>query len=295
MDKVAFFGASVTQQKEGYWKYFADLNRNFYIKNFGYGGMHLHNAGMVYIDEVLQFRPEYCFVDWFGTHYINERNFEEIKQNINTLAYRFFSRNVKLVFLIFPDKFLPRGEIYTDIGEYARSIGIEVIDMRKSFDNLDTILKDQIHTTKYGSDQYAKIITQVFYDDIFVKLEIPKKYPDKNKYCDIKKINIESDIFERMDLSGDCEVLGLLQIVGPYTGIVKVNETIFKNWDRWCYYERESINTRFAVKGKASLEVLQDDFDRSTCQHQCDWSVRKQLKLKGIYYIGKELKVLDYI
>jgi len=295
MDKVAFFGASVTQQKEGYWKYFADLNRNFYIKNFGYGGMNLNNEGMVYIDEVLQFRPEYCFVDWFGTHYINERNFEEIKQNINTLAYRFFSRNVKLVFLIFPDKFLPRGEIYTDIGEYARSIGIEVIDMRKSFDNLDTILKDQIHTTKYGSDQYAKIITQVFYNDIFVKLEIPKKYPDKNKYCDIKKINIESDIFERMDLSGDCEVLGLLQIVGPYTGIVKVNETIFKNWDRWCYYERESINTRFAVKGKASLEVLQDDFDRSTCQHQCDWSVRKQLKLKGIYYIGKELKVLDYI
>ena len=49
---IAVFGASVTKQKNGYatklHKYF-----NHPIKVFGYGGMHLNNAAVCFIDEVI--------------------------------------------------------------------------------------------------------------------------------------------------------------------------------------------------------------------------------------------------
>ena len=57
---IAVFGASVTQQKNGYatklQKYF-----NHPIKIFGYGGMRLNNAALCFIDEVIAPKPSYCF------------------------------------------------------------------------------------------------------------------------------------------------------------------------------------------------------------------------------------------
>ena len=45
MKKIAFYGASVTQQRNGYVKYFAKLSKAKVLK-FGFGGMHLNDAGI---------------------------------------------------------------------------------------------------------------------------------------------------------------------------------------------------------------------------------------------------------
>lgn len=49
---ISFFGASVTEQKHGYVKYFKDLSiknsNNFTINQQGYGGTHINDAGMCF-------------------------------------------------------------------------------------------------------------------------------------------------------------------------------------------------------------------------------------------------------
>ena len=69
-NKIAFFGASVTQQQNGDWQYFANLNPQFDVRPFGNGSMHLNDAGICYIEDVIKFNPQWCFIDWFSTGYI---------------------------------------------------------------------------------------------------------------------------------------------------------------------------------------------------------------------------------
>ena len=52
--KVAFFGASTVQQINGYADIFAQNYTEYKCKKFGYGGMHLNNAGIVFIDKVIE-------------------------------------------------------------------------------------------------------------------------------------------------------------------------------------------------------------------------------------------------
>ena len=52
-NRIAFYGASVTRQVNGYWEYFARLNPDFEVSPFGNGAMHLNDAGICYIDDVI--------------------------------------------------------------------------------------------------------------------------------------------------------------------------------------------------------------------------------------------------
>lgn len=63
---IAFFGASVTQQKNGYAR---KLTKKLCQKEniFGYGGCHLKNAGIIFINKVLEIKPTICFIEWFST------------------------------------------------------------------------------------------------------------------------------------------------------------------------------------------------------------------------------------
>ena len=49
---IAVFGASVTQQKNGYATKLSD-KFNCPVRIFGYGGMHLNNAVICFIDKVI--------------------------------------------------------------------------------------------------------------------------------------------------------------------------------------------------------------------------------------------------
>ena len=69
-NKIAFYGASVTQQANGYWEYFAKLNPNFDVKPFGNGSMHLNDAGICYIDDVINFQHSIIPYVYYGVDYV---------------------------------------------------------------------------------------------------------------------------------------------------------------------------------------------------------------------------------
>ena len=94
-----FFGASVTKQKTGYAyilkRLFEKDNYNTHI--FGFGGMHLNNAGICMIDQIISKNPKYCFIDLFVTLYDKiDRNTIEY---LDTIIYKFSKINCKLIFL----------------------------------------------------------------------------------------------------------------------------------------------------------------------------------------------------
>ena len=73
MKNIIFYGASVTQQsgQSGFvptFKNMIDLNQLEYnIIQKGYGSMHLYDAGIIKIDNIINENPSYCFIDWFST------------------------------------------------------------------------------------------------------------------------------------------------------------------------------------------------------------------------------------
>ena len=311
-NRIAFYGASVTRQANGYWEYFARLNPNFEVSPFGNGAMHLNDAGICYIDDVINYEPEWCFIDWFSTGYIAygrdmnetttvEEDFEDIKQYIDTILYSFLSKNIKLVFLTFPDKSLDsrngkpveKEEIYKKINEYINDVGVPTMDISESFEDLKIILRDGIHTTPFGAEQYAKLINEEF-KNMYNIIEMPTQYPERNEYCGVKRMDLNFNVFDKLVLSGPCKVIGMAQSVGPYTGLLDIDGVVINIWDRWCYYERKMVLMRFDVGERSTIKVLEDDFDRSICEHSADWTTKKQLKLDTVFYAGEQLKIIEY-
>lgn len=288
-NNIAFFGASVTQQSQGYVTNFATLNPQFKINVFGFGSMHLKDAGICHIDLVLNSEPEYCFIDWFSTAYIDEAkdNIDEITLYIDTIIHKFYSKGVKIIFLTLPETANDKTEIHIKINSYLDLKSIPKIDISKSFEsNIEEIIGDGIHTTPYGATQYANIISDIFFKEIYDKYEIPLNYSEKTKYCDIKKISLDKLVSKKITFEGNAEVIGISQYIGPYTGMLRINGEVFNNWDRWCYYEREMVNLRFDVNEKTIIEVIQYNVDTSSCKYECNWEVEKVLKLMTIFYTG---------
>ena len=311
-NRIAFYGASITQQTNGYWESFARLNPSFEVSPFGNGAMHLNDAGVCYIQDVIDYEPEWCFIDWFSTGYIVygrdmnevttvEEDFEDIKQYIDTILYSFLSKNIKLVFLTFPDKTIDsrdgkvveKEEIYKLINNYINDIGVPTIDISESFEDLRLVTRDGAHTTPFGSVQYAKLINEEF-KNIHNIIEMPTQYPERNEYCGVKRMELNFDVFDKLVLGGPCKIIGVAQSVGPYTGLLDIDGVIVNIWDRWCYYERRMVLLKFDVGELTTIKVLEDDFDRSVCEHSADWGTKKQLKLTTIFYAGEQLKVIDY-
>ena len=98
-ERFAFFGASVTQQKNGYAIQFIKQNKCLNYNIFGYGSRHLNDAGICYIDDVIRSNPSHCFIDWFNTGYIsyNEDKFDEIKIYINTIVHKLLYNKIVLI------------------------------------------------------------------------------------------------------------------------------------------------------------------------------------------------------
>jgi len=302
--KISFFGASKTQQTRGYAKYtIEDLNCD--SKIFGYGSMHLNDAGICYIDDVLNYNAEYCFIDWFSTGYIeyNKHKFDEIKEYVDTIINKFFSKNIIIIFLFFPDKsmnnitnkMVDKKEIYAKLETYLMNINVPTINISEQFTDseLKLILRDGSHTTDFGSKVYAKHISSQFLEKFYKKYQIPTIFPEKTRFDVISKLKCDIVVKKFITIEGPCEVIGISQIVGPYSGLLKINNDIMNNWDKWCHYERPMIKHKFTVNDTTTIHVLDADFNRSSCKHKQNWKVKKILNMKNIFYIGN-LKILKY-
>jgi len=288
---ITVFGASVTQQKNGFaTRIKKDLNLP--VKIFGYGGMHLNNAGICFIDKVVTEKPSYCFIDWFSTGY-NETD-DKTVELINTIINKFSEIKCKLIFLFLPFKGNSnKDKFYLFCKSVLKKRKIFFIDVNTELCtcDIDKILRDSIHTTEYGSNLYSKIICQKFIENKN-NIIVPEKVLN-TKYTCIKKIVINREFNNYMKFTGNCEIVGFLLSIGPHSGMIEiVNESrsyTENTWDRWCSYTRKHFNLSMKVSGNVKMNILQTHFNTTSCNKQKYF--KKKLLVHSIFYIGDNLLV----
>lgn len=276
-NKIAFFGASITQQKTGYVYCFQNLNSELKILQHGYGSMYLHDAAICYIDEVIKNHPDVCFIDWFSPACY--RPPEKMKDYLDAIIEKLFSINCHPVFLFFYRKNMDKGwfDMFNYAKEYASDYKINSIDL-SCINNADECLRDNIHTNEYGSERYAKIINDEFHKMIFLK---NNKSISKNKYSNIKYLDVNQTYTEELQIKSDGQssIIAILQNIGTYTQDIECinnnHKYIIKVKDQWSEgYERETM--------KINIE----HFSRSI-----KFLIPKESKLivKKIFYIGDDI------
>jgi len=288
--KIACFGASVTQQGNGYVDY---LSKKFNcdVKKFGYGSQHLNGAGICYINDVLECKPNICFIDWFSTGW--NRGDDSTIDYLNTIVYKFSKSSCKLIFLFLPrDDHDKRKHFYSFLKNYLISKKLFYIDINDYVKYNDKICRDNVHTTNEGAKLYADIIYDE-YKKSSNNITIFKNYT-KTRYCDIKKLNINKCFKKYMVIDGEYEIITCELTIGPNSGYIKVNNDRILLWDEACHYKRK--NTKIDginIKGETKIEVLQDKVDYSSCRRDYDFSnIEFELDILSIFYIGT-LKFVD--
>lgn len=293
---ICIFGASVTQQKKGY-ATFIKNHSDEEVRIFGYGGMHLNDAAICFVDNVLKDKPSYCLFDWFSTGY-NITDHKTIMY-IDVLINKCVEIECIPFFLFFAFKDSPEKVLFY---EYCKKLldqrGVHYLDINLglNLEKKNKILRDHIHTTPYGSEFYYKFIEKKFLRTKNI-LNLPKKI-DISKYHKIKNIIIKKEFYESIFLTGKCEIVGFLLTVGPFSGLVEIIDKdnkcfIFNTWDRWCHFTRHSFNLNFEVKENIKVKILQDSIDTSTNTIYQFPKNNKKLVIHKIYYIGDSLKVTN--
>ncbi len=293
---IAFFGASVTLQKSGYAKVLKDkFDDNVAI--FGYGGMHINNAGICFIDDVLEVKPIFCFIDFFSTVYTEQTDIT--KEYIDTIIYKFSTNGCKLIFLFFPKKDEP-ASWHLFCKQYLDERGMYYIDLNPKLSHLEkqTYLKDIVHTNAYGSQLYADIIYNEFKiikDDLI----IPENLEATN-YTYIKKIDVEQSFDRDVTLKGSGRIIGILNTIGPFSGMIKLQaddklSEVITIWDEWCYYTRKHFNISFSMGEKAHLTLLSDSFDTNSCKYPLNFEkYKKKIIIHTIYYTGEIIEISNF-
>lgn len=301
---IAFFGASVTAQKNGYAIQYKKYNTTANISIHGYGSTQLFNAGVCFIDEVLKKNPDVVFLDFIGSVYftINDNNIKCLE----TILRKCSQNQTILIFLIFinntkPDQFEKCVEYKKLLDTYnSHYLDIhECLMLEKYYDvDYSKIFRDTVHLTDYGSDIYAKII----YENI--NFELMKKQnelftPEENIYYNIKKLYLDIKISKYIKLCGLCKIIGIFQKIGPFSCMVEItNDKESKKcniWDQWCYFERTTVKFSCDVIGETTIKILDEDFDRSLSKCEVNWNIHeKKLLFDTVFYIGDSLKLIEY-
>ena len=290
-DIISFFGASVTQQINGYAKKLSYKLIDDDVHIFGYGGNHINDAGICFIDNVLNKNSNYCFIDFFSTAYT--KTDEDTIEILDTIVYKLTQNNCKIIFLFFLNiAHNERIDFYNFIKKYIVSKNLFYIDLNDFFTYDISLCYDLVHTTELGSSLYADKIY-----DVFQKNKDIIQYPvniEKTKFCDnIKVLNVNKIFNDVVILEGECLIIGFYLTIGPKSGVVEINNNKYSIWDQWCHYDRPHFNLhKLLVKDKLEIKILQENIDYSTCRRTIiETDVLKELNIIDIYYIGNKLNI----
>ena len=301
--RMAAFGASVTQQKNGYAdRLAAKLGKK--VKKFGYGGMHLPNAGMCFLDTVAKYRPDCVLVDWLSTGFM-ERS-QKTLRCIDTILYKFSATHCAVVFLILPSRRTDGRQAEKDAfhdfcREALRVRGAHVIDIDSQLkgSDLTAALRDSIHTTARGAEAYSDLILGWLAEKCPKPLP-PDRFGQNAYYKDVRWMRVGREFRSKMELTLDGEILGMYCTIGRNSGICAVrygDGTVReeKLWDRWCHYERKQFCLPIEqYVGPVEIQVLQDSFETSSCASSApvDFSkYRKTVVCHAICWRGNALEL----
>ncbi len=276
--KLLCYGASVTAQKfeTGYFSQLleSNLNENFSeIERIAFGASQYEYAGYAFINDVLEKKPDVCFIDWLTP---GMKAFSPFK--IDLLNQALLAQNCLPVWGFFPrvKNFNELPEAYNQVKASATQYHVPFIDFRTEMPDFpsepEKYLRDDVHTTLEGALCYAnKIVTEI--NDILPKLpSLIKRARNSEKYLNFasEKVNPPSirNIGKTIDNDNSIEFNfnfpgGLLEVffetdVGPHMCLTQfslfneeelVFEHIFNNADPWSHYKRhmviETLRKRF--------------------------------------------------
>ena len=292
MQRLAFFGASVTAQKEGYVAVFQELTKEMDVIVFrhAYSGMHLSDAGICFIDTALKDNPNYLFIEWFSTG----QNYHgpTLSNYLDALVRKCVLQNCTPIFLLLDrDPILEKKRLmYDEIISYADQYKIYYIKLYDNV-NIKDLLKDWVHTNSKGSDLYGNRIFEEFCK-IVKNPQITYEIPEHNKYCNILFKDLDITVDANIIIEGSFQLIGIYQDVGLFSGLIMkdVDSKIRKEdiWDMYCHYTRKTIkiNTDSECKN-VKINVLQENFDTSTCRREYDFTnIKRYLRIYKIFYIG---------
>lgn len=261
---------------------------------FGYGGNHIDDAGICFIDNITKVNSNYCFVDFFSTAYVSIS--DSTIEYIETIIYKLTESKCKIIFLFFlcydHDN---RIDFYNFIKEYLNNKNLYYIDINDFLKYDSKLLRDNVHTTEFGSEEYAKIIYDKFQKDKNI-IEYPINIV-KTKYCinNLNKLQVNKIFKDTLFLEGDCLIIAFYLIIGPKSGIIEINGEKESIWDQWCHYDRFHFNLKNKiVKDKLEVKILQENIDYTSCRRNIgDINIEKELNIVDIYYIGDKLNIIN--
>jgi hypothetical protein len=290
--RLAFFGASVTAQKEGYCEQLGKLMKTDFFQ-MGYGSQHLCDAGICRLSEVMAMRPELCVIDWFSTGY------DEISENtkiyIDTIIHGLSSINCKFFFIILPkEEHKERKDFYDFVKAHLKERNTFCADVTEYVDFSSQVCRDSVHTTPIGAKLYSRIIHRE-YNKFKDKLEINNMI-GPTEYSNIQKISVKKKFRRHILFDGHGKIVTFVLTLGKGNGFIKIGDKKIQTWDRWCHYERLNCKINgISIDGETKLEILDEKFDYSDCTDKSvDFDkIKKWLRVEEIFYVGEDLKILN--
>lgn len=304
-ENIICWGASVTQQPNGYVDKLKEQLTSYNIIKCPYGGMHLKDAGCFFIDEIIHKQPKYCMIDFFGTGYI-ETN-ENTKLIIENIIFKFYKNNIIPIVLIFPREYdtneltIQRINFIKMCTDIFTKYNVCVLDLCYLFDTYKTndLLKDAVHTNNNGANIFANEIAVKFnnymkHNELNNFLNV-KMDLQANKFYDIKCKKINDIIYDFIEISGNGEIYSVYQHIGPHSPCVDItdkDDNLIKKeliWDKHCAYERTHFNlSNILVDGNIKIKINNDLIDYNLCNNKIiEWNTYKKcIKPIAIYYSG---------
>ena len=301
--RISFFGASITEQKEGYVyqiKKQFENNTSISIFQHGYGARYITDSGIINIDDVLLNKPHFCFLDWFSTLLVCD--LKDILIFLETIIYKFTKSNCKLIFLFFPRKDMnhDRMEMYHSVQNYLDSNKISYLDLSERFNNdlMECILKDDVHTTIQGGINYSIKIIDYFKNNMN-HINYPSTLPKETPFCNYIKKNFKATIHDYIEIEGKGEIISFKIIKNKHCGIVdifqnNIYEKSYNFWDKWCSWTRESLACSLLINGKTTICLTNKNVDINNETTGLDWStINKTIEIQDIYFIG-DIKITNF-
>jgi hypothetical protein len=295
---IIFFGASVTQQTKdsAFVSTFKNLittnNLDLNIIQHGYGSMHLNDAGICKINNVILDKPNICFIDWFSTGFVSiNKNYLFIFLDVIVRKLMLINSDICFLLLDRLDMNGRRLKMYDLVIEYSELYNLKYIKLYNN-ENVNELLRDTVHTNIKGANLYANKIYDYFINNMYKKSIIYDKIPNENEYYNINTLPVNQQINNEINLNGNFKIIGIFQKIGNFSGLLEItrdnlepyNELI---WDQWCHFTRNNIKINIPLSETVKLKVLQDSFDTSQCKYDIDFNnITKYMYIYEIYFLG---------
>lgn len=323
---VTFFGASVTEQsvhhvtkdRTGFVNYFEDElaeAHGFKVSRVSAGSSDVKDAGVVYVERVIEENPDICILDWV-TPALQDCDPRFVQQ----IYFRLMEYDIFPVTVLLPrtDRNQRDIPLAREMARICERFSLPFYDVSEMLGDIriDEILRDVVHTNAYGAEVYAKIMLKILKDTPRLAEPLPKPVPplhvmtvepEATPKLSAKRLSIT--VKQKAEAEKLAFSLVMEQRVGPYSPVLNIRvqqapdgafEQVdqFNVFDAWCHRERQcikSISNWIEVDDMASIEVAVADHSPALAQKVAEEVVPakdRHLKPRGDIYIVSDTLLL---